>query len=62
MNITMVTTAKSPDHGRELLKQFGFPFREEVEIGREILPCRLAALRKVIVLQLLMSSVSELEN
>src|SRR3954470_546885 len=29
MNITMVTTAKSPDEGRELLKQFGFPFREE---------------------------------
>ncbi len=27
MNITMVTTAKSPDEGRELLKQFGFPFR-----------------------------------
>src|SRR5829696_5120736 len=29
MNITMVTTAKKPDEGRELLKQFGFPFREE---------------------------------
>jgi large subunit ribosomal protein L5 len=29
MNITMVTTAKSPEHGRELLKQFGFPFREK---------------------------------
>jgi large subunit ribosomal protein L5 len=28
MNITMVTTAKSPDEGRELLKGFGFPFRE----------------------------------
>jgi large subunit ribosomal protein L5 len=28
MNITVVTTAESPDHGRELLKQFGFPFRE----------------------------------
>ncbi len=28
MNITMVTTAVNPDHGRELLKQFGFPFRE----------------------------------
>src|SRR5579872_7156054 len=25
MNITMVTTAPSPDEGRELLKQFGFP-------------------------------------
>ena len=31
MNITMVTTAKKPDEGRELLKQFGFPFREEEE-------------------------------
>jgi large subunit ribosomal protein L5 len=29
MNITMVTTAKNPDEGRELLKQFGMPFREE---------------------------------
>ena len=28
MNITMVTTAKSPDEGRELLKQFGFPFSD----------------------------------
>jgi large subunit ribosomal protein L5 len=28
LNITMVTTAKDPTHGRELLKQFGFPFRE----------------------------------
>lgn len=29
MNITMVTTAHSIEHGRELLKQFGMPFREE---------------------------------
>jgi large subunit ribosomal protein L5 len=29
MNITMVTTARSADEGRELLKGFGFPFREE---------------------------------
>ena len=29
MNITMVTTARKPEEGRELLKQFGFPFREE---------------------------------
>jgi large subunit ribosomal protein L5 len=29
MNITMVTTAATPDEGRELLKQFGMPFREE---------------------------------
>jgi large subunit ribosomal protein L5 len=29
MNITMVTSAKKPEEGRELLKQFGFPFREE---------------------------------
>jgi large subunit ribosomal protein L5 len=28
MNITMVTTAKKPDEGRELLRQFGFPFRD----------------------------------
>jgi large subunit ribosomal protein L5 len=27
MNITIVTTAKNPDEGRELLKGFGFPFR-----------------------------------
>lgn len=29
MNITMVTTARSPDEGRELLKAFGFPFRTD---------------------------------
>lgn len=29
MNITMVTTAKNGEQGRELLKQFGMPFREE---------------------------------
>jgi large subunit ribosomal protein L5 len=29
MNITMVTTARNEEHGRELLKQFGFPFREK---------------------------------
>ncbi|MCC6421915.1 MAG: 50S ribosomal protein L5 [Phycisphaerales bacterium] len=29
MNITMVTTARSIEHGRELLKQFGMPFRDE---------------------------------
>jgi large subunit ribosomal protein L5 len=29
MNITMVTTAKNPDEGRELLKQFGFPFQDK---------------------------------
>jgi large subunit ribosomal protein L5 len=28
MNITMVTKAVKPEHGRELLKQFGMPFRE----------------------------------
>jgi large subunit ribosomal protein L5 len=27
MNITVVTTARKPEHGRELLKQLGFPFR-----------------------------------
>jgi len=26
-NITMVTTARGPEQGRELLKQFGMPFR-----------------------------------
>jgi large subunit ribosomal protein L5 len=31
MNITMVTTARNPDEGRELLKQFGFPFRDPKE-------------------------------
>jgi len=34
MNITMVTTARKPDEGRELLKQFGFPFRGEEKEGR----------------------------
>ncbi len=29
MNITMVTTAAKPEEGRELLKQFGFPFRTD---------------------------------
>src|SRR4051812_900254 len=32
MNITMVTTARSPDEGRELLKQFGFPFRDKEKL------------------------------
>ena len=31
MNITVVTTARKPDEGRELLRQFGFPFRGEKE-------------------------------
>jgi large subunit ribosomal protein L5 len=31
MNITMVTTAGKPEEGRELLKQFGFPFRTPEE-------------------------------
>ncbi len=31
MNITMVTTAGSPDEGRELLKAFGFPFRDDTK-------------------------------
>lgn len=29
MNVTMVTTATKPEHGRELLKEFGFPFRSD---------------------------------
>jgi large subunit ribosomal protein L5 len=31
MNITLVTTAESPDEGRELLRQFGLPFRDPAE-------------------------------
>jgi large subunit ribosomal protein L5 len=31
MNVTLVTTAERPDHGRELLKQFGFPFRTDAK-------------------------------
>ena len=31
MNITMVTTAKSINEGRELLKQFGMPFRADAK-------------------------------
>jgi large subunit ribosomal protein L5 len=34
MNITMVTTASKPDEGRELLRQFGFPFRAEAKEGK----------------------------
>ena len=33
MNITMVTTADTIEEGRELLKGFGFPFREETPKG-----------------------------
>src|SRR3989440_6854729 len=32
MNITMVTTASDVEQGRELLKQFGFPFREKEKL------------------------------
>jgi large subunit ribosomal protein L5 len=32
MNITMVTSAPNPDQGRELLRQFGFPFREKSQL------------------------------
>jgi large subunit ribosomal protein L5 len=32
LNITIVTTAENPDQGRELLKQFGMPFRETSKI------------------------------
>ena len=34
MNITMVTTAPNPEQGRELLKQFGFPFRTDEKGGK----------------------------
>jgi large subunit ribosomal protein L5 len=33
MNITICSTARNPDEGRELLKQFGFPFRTEEKEG-----------------------------
>lgn len=32
MNITMVTSAESPDHGRALLRGFGFPFRDKSQL------------------------------
>jgi large subunit ribosomal protein L5 len=31
MNITIVTSARTDDDGRELLKQFGMPFRAEAK-------------------------------
>jgi ribosomal protein L5 len=31
MNVTVVTSAKKVDHGRELLRAFGFPFRTEAK-------------------------------
>jgi len=31
MNVTLVTTARKAEEGRELLKQFGFPFRAEAK-------------------------------
>ena len=34
MNITMVTTARNPDQGRELLRHFGMPFREHTKQDR----------------------------
>src|SRR5437016_7189383 len=34
MNITVVTTAKNPDQGRELLRYFGMPFREHTKQDR----------------------------
>jgi len=34
MNITMVTTAKNPEQGRELLRHFGMPFREHTKQDR----------------------------
>jgi large subunit ribosomal protein L5 len=34
MNITMVTTADTPDESRELLRAFGFPFRSEAKQDR----------------------------
>jgi len=34
MNITIVTTATNPEHGRELLRQFGMPFRDSSKQDR----------------------------
>jgi large subunit ribosomal protein L5 len=34
MNVTICTTANKPEEGRELLKQFGIPFRTEAKEGR----------------------------
>jgi large subunit ribosomal protein L5 len=34
MNITVVTTARSEEHGRELLKSFGMPFRDKSKLDR----------------------------
>ena len=34
MNITVVTSADKVDEGRELLRQFGFPFRAEAKLAR----------------------------
>jgi large subunit ribosomal protein L5 len=34
MNITMVTSATSVEHGRELLRQFGMPFRDSSKQDR----------------------------
>lgn len=34
MNITVVTTASKAEEGRELLKQFGFPFRTDEKEGK----------------------------
>jgi large subunit ribosomal protein L5 len=34
MNITVVTTAGDPEHGRELLRQFGMPFRDSSKQDR----------------------------
>ena len=33
MNITIVTSARTDDEGRELLRQFGMPFRTEAKAG-----------------------------
>jgi large subunit ribosomal protein L5 len=35
MNVTVVTTANTPDEGRELLRQFGMPFREETAAAKK---------------------------
>ena len=33
MNIVFVTTAESDDEGRELLRMFGMPFKEDKKVA-----------------------------
>jgi large subunit ribosomal protein L5 len=42
MNVTLVTTATNAEEGRELLRQFGFPFRTDSKDGKEARPVAAA--------------------